>query len=235
MKVIDKKTIAEFLVEEIKGININEIIALLEIPPSDIDFTYAFPCFKLAKLEKKSPDLVAIDLENKIKKVEILNKVKAIGPYLNLKVKPRYILENIFELKEDYGRIRDIINKEKKEMKRIVIEYPSPNTNKPLHFGHIRNILLGKSLSNLLEYKGHKVFQVNLYNDRGIHICKSMLAYKKWGNNEEPDKKSDHYVGDFYVKYSKMAEIDENLEKEAYNLLRSWEIGDEDTLNLWKI
>jgi len=234
MKVIDKKTMAEFLVEEIKGININEIIALLEIPPSDIDFTYAFPCFKLAKLEKKSPELIAIDLENKIKKVEVLDNIKAIGPYLNLKVRPRYILESIFKLKEGYGRIREIINRKKKEMKRIVIEYPSPNTNKPLHFGHIRNILLGKSLSNLLEYKGHKVFQVNLYNNRGIHICKSMLAYKKWGNNEEPDKKSDHYVGDFYVKYSEMAEKDENLEKEAYNLLRSWETGDENTLNLWK-
>lgn len=234
IKIIDKETIAEILVEKIKELDIEEIKKLLEIPPSEIDFTYAFPCFKLAKLEKKSPNSVAVDLENTIKKVEVLDNIKAIGPYLNLKVKSRYILESIFELKRDYGRIRDIIDKGKKEKKRIVIEYPSPNTNKPLHFGHIRNILLGKSLSNLLEYKGHKVFQVNLYNNRGIHICKSMLAYKKWGNNKEPDKKRDHYVGEFYVKFSEMAEKNALLEQEAYDLLRLWEMGDVATLNLWK-
>ncbi|MFW9829168.1 MAG: arginine--tRNA ligase [Candidatus Thorarchaeota archaeon] len=234
MKIIDKKAIAGILVEKIKGHKKKEIEDLLETPPPDIEFTYAFPCFKLAKIEKKSPNQVALDLENKFHEVEILDNVKAIGPYLNLKVKAKYILETIFEMKEDYGRIRDIIIEDKKEKKRIVIEYPSPNTNKPLHFGHIRNILLGKSLSNLLEYKGHKVFQVNLYNNRGIHICKSMLAYKKWGNNKEPDKKGDHYVGDFYVKYSKMVEKDPTLEQQAYNLLRSWEKGDKETLDLWE-
>ncbi len=233
MKIIDKKTIAEILVEKIKGLKIEEIEALLEIPPSEIEFTYAFPCFRLAKLEKKSPDIIAKDLENKLRKSEFFDNIKAIGPYLNLKVKPRFILESIFELKGDYGRIRNIRNNEKIGKKRIVIEYPSPNTNKPLHFGHIRNILLGKTLSNLLKYKGHNVFQVNLYNNRGIHICKSMLAYKKWGNNKEPDKKSDHYVGDFYVKFSEMAEKNVNLEQEAYDLLRLWEQGDEETLKLW--
>jgi len=235
MKIIDKKTMAEILVKHISSLKIEEIEALLEIPPSEIDFTYAFPCFRIAKLEKKSPDLKAIELENKVKQTEFLDNVKAIGPYLNFKIKPRYILENIFEFKDDYGRIRDIIDKEKKKKLRIVIEYPSPNTNKPLHFGHIRNMLLGKSLSNLLDYKGYKVFQVNLYNDRGIHICKSMLAYNKWGNNKEPDKKSDHYVGDFYVKFSEMAEKNEKLVEDAYNLLRKWEAGDEKTLALWKL
>ncbi|MFX0022041.1 MAG: arginine--tRNA ligase [Candidatus Hermodarchaeota archaeon] len=234
MKIIDKETVAEILSDKIKALDKEEIKALLEIPPSEINFTYAFPCFRLAKIEKKSPDLIAKDLENQIKKIEVLDDVKPTGPYLNLRVNPKYILEAIFELQEDYGRIRETINKVEKKKKRIVIEYPSPNTNKPLHFGHIRNLLLGKSLSNLLEYKGYNVFQVNLYNNRGIHICKSMLAYKKWGNNQEPDKKSDHYVGDFYVKYSEMAEKDKNLEDEAYNLLRLWEMGDKDTLDLWK-
>ncbi|MFX1452795.1 MAG: arginine--tRNA ligase, partial [Promethearchaeota archaeon] len=234
MKIIDKKAIAEILVEKIKGLKKEEIENLLEIPPSEIEFAYAFPCFKLAKIEKKSSNQIALDLENKLHQIEVLDTVKAIGPYLNFKLKPKYVLEPIFDMKEDYGRIRDIIGKDKKEKKRIVIEYPSPNTNKPLHFGHIRNILLGKSLSNLLEYKGHKVFQVNLYNNRGIHICKSMLAYRKWGNNKEPNKKGDHYVGDFYVKYSKIAEKDPTLEEEAYDLLRQWEKGDKETLDLWK-
>jgi len=235
MKFIDKKTIAEILVEHLSDLKTEEIEALLEIPPPEIDFTYAFPCFRLAKFEKKSPDQIALGLENKFKQTEVFDNVKAIGPYLNLTINPKYILDCIFEFKDDYGRIRDIIEKGKRGKLRIVIEYPSPNTNKPLHFGHVRNLLLGKSLSNLLEYKGHKVFQVNLYNNRGIHICKSMLAYKKWGNNKEPDKKSDHFVGDFYVKFSEMAERNEKLEEEAYDLLRQWEAGDEKTLELWNL
>lgn len=229
MLIIDKKTIAEILLEHISGLNLKEIVNLLEIPPSEIEFNYAFPCFRMARLEKKSPDLIAKELENKIRNTEFLDNVKAIGPYLNLKIKSKYILDNILEFENDYGRIRDSNQKF-----RIVIEYPSPNTNKPLHFGHVRNILLGKSVSNLLEYKGHKVFQVNLYNDRGIHICKSMLAYKKFGKNKEPNKKSDHFVGDYYVKYSEMEKKDENLLNEAHALLRLWEAEDLDIRALWK-
>ena len=232
MIVIDKKALANILEKYIPDLKLEEIEELIEIPPPEFEYTYAFPCFKLSKFYKKKPNLIAQELKDNIKFPEFINNIDAVGPYLNFTIKPKYILESIFKLKNDYGRIIDILEKPKEL--RIVVEYPSPNTNKPIHFGHIRNILLGKSLSNLLEYKGNKVFQVNLYNNRGIHICKSMLAYKKWGNNKEPNKKSDHYVGDFYVKYSEMVEKDPTLEKQAYDLLRSWENGDEETLKLWK-
>jgi arginyl-tRNA synthetase len=142
-------------------------------------------------------------------------------------------LENIYTLKDDYGRIRDLKGDEAKS-KRIVIEYPSPNTNKPLHLGHIRNMLIGSSTSNLLEYMGQKVFQVNLNNDRGIHICKSMLAYKRLGNGRDPDKKPDHFVGDFYVKYNELEEEDESVIEEAQDLLKKWEEKDPETRALWK-
>ena len=231
MKVIDKKSIAEVLEKHISDLSIEEIESSIEIPPPEIDSTYAFPCFKLSKFLKKAPNLIALELSEKIQLPEFIEKIKAVGPYINLTIKSRYILEIIFELKGDYGRSRELSNKIDKS--RIIIEYPSPNTNKPLHFGHVRNMVLGKTLSNLLEYKRNKVFQVNLYNNRGIHICKSMLAYKKWGNNKEPDKKSDHFVGDFYVQYSKMAKKDDSLDKRAYDLLRSWESGDQATLDLW--
>ncbi len=235
MQFIDKKTIAELLSGYITDLKEEEIQALIEIPPSEIEYTYAFPCFRIAKFKKESPDLIAKDLENRFKQIEFLDEVKAIGPYLNFKIKSRYILTNIFNFKNNYGKIRDLVDKVKREKLRVVIEYPSPNTNKPLHFGHVRNMLLGKSLSNLLEYKGHDVFQVNLYNNRGIHICKSMLAYKKWGNNKKPNKKSDHYVGDFYVKFSEMAQKDEKLNEEAYEILRQWEAGNKKTLDLWNL
>ena len=138
--------------------------------------------------------------------------------------------------------------------KTIMVEFSSPNTNKPLHLGHIRNNLLGWSVSKLLEANGHKVLKVNLVNDRGIHICKSMLAWLKKGNGETPEssgKKGDHLVGDYYVAFNDMykAEVDdlvasgmpkEEAEKnapslrEAQDMLYRWEHGDKEVVDLWK-
>jgi arginyl-tRNA synthetase len=233
MNYIDKKTVADTLAKFLSDFNPELIESYLEIPPPEIDFTYALPCYRLAKIEKEAPNVIANQLKEKLKDVDYLADVQVSGPYLNIKVKPRFILETIFESNKEYGRIREHQGDSQGKKARVVIEYPSPNTNKPLHFGHIRNMLLGKSLSNLLTYMGNDVFQVNLNNDRGIHICKSMLAYKKWGHGKQPNKKSDHFVGDFYVKYSEMAAKDQNLEQEAYDLLRKWEKGDKETIELW--
>ncbi|MFX0033870.1 MAG: arginine--tRNA ligase [Candidatus Hodarchaeota archaeon] len=234
MKAIDKTTIAEFLNEYIPQLTIEEIESVIEIPPPEIEYTYAFPCFKLTKWETiKNPSNIAIKLKDNIKLPEFLEQIEAKGPYLNMKVSTKYILNEIFETKEDFGRIRLKLGLEKQDRLKIVIEYPSPNTNKPLHFGHVRNMLLGQSLSNLLKYKDHHVFQVNLYNNRGIHICKSMLAYKKWGKNGKPNKKGDHFVGDFYVLYNEKEKDKQDLEKEAFELLKLWETGDKATILLW--
>jgi arginyl-tRNA synthetase len=231
MKVIDKRSIAEVLKKFISDLSVEEIESSIEIPPPELDFTYAFPCFKLSKSYKKAPNQIALELLEKIEQPEFIVKIEVAGPYLNFIINPKFILESIFELKSDYGRIREIPDTRFKS--RVVIEYPSPNTNKPLHFGHVRNMVLGKSLSNLLQYKGHNVFQVNLNNNRGIHICKSMLAYKKWGNNSQPNKKGDHFVGDYYVLYSNRVKEDKDLDKEAQDLLLAWEAGDQETIDLW--
>jgi arginyl-tRNA synthetase len=231
MTFTDKKAIAAILHKHIKHLNIDEIENLIEIPPENIEFEYSFPCFRIAKQEKIPPNVVAENLKSEIKAPAFIESIECSGPYLNFHIKPKILLSNIFRLKEDFGRMRD---SSKKKRLKYVIEYPSPNTNKPLHLGHIRNMLLGCSISNLLKYKGHEVFQVNLNNDRGIHICRSMLAYKKLGNNQEPDKKSDHYVGDYYVKYISLAKQNPSIENEARDLLRQWEEGDESTLKLWR-
>ncbi|MFX1414345.1 MAG: arginine--tRNA ligase, partial [Promethearchaeota archaeon] len=234
MIAIDKSTIAEFLHDYLPQLRIEEIKSIIEIPPPDIDYTYALPCFVLTKWEKdKNANKIALELKDKIKLPQYLEQIEAKGPYLNMKVGGKYILDEIFNLKEDFGRLRLKLGIEKEERLKIVIEYPSPNTNKPLHFGHVRNMLLGQSLSNLLKYKEHQVFQVNLYNNRGIHICKSMLAYKKWGKNRKPNKKCDHFVGDFYVLYNEKEKDEKELEKEAYDLLKLWEAGDRETVELW--
>ena len=115
-----------------------------------------------------------------------------------------------------------------------MVEYPSPNTNKPLHLGHLRNISIGDSISNILEFQNNKIIRTNLNNDRGVHISKSMLAYQKWGNNKKPNKKSDHFVGDFYVLFSKNSQKNPNLEQEAQDLLKNWEQKDKETVRLSK-
>jgi len=117
-----------------------------------------------------------------------------------------------------------------------MVEFPSPNTNKPLHLGHLRNMTIGESVSRILEFCGEKVIRANLNNDRGVHICKSMLAYKKWGNNQipGPELKPDHLIGDFYVLFSKKAKENPELEQEAQEMLLKWEKGDKETIALWK-
>ena len=233
MKIIDKLTIAEYLVKHIHSLTLEEIESIIEIPPPDINFSYAFPVYRLSKIEKKNPEEIANELASSLLPPDYIEKIEAIGPYLNLRLKPSFVLKNIFELQQDYGRIYERLRKNEKKSLRIVIEYPAPNTNKPLHFGHVRNMLIGSSISNLLRYKGNLVFEVNMNNDRGVHICQSMLAYKKWGNNQEPNKKSDHFVGDFYVKFNEMAKNSDELREEVRDQLKLWEAGEPETREIW--
>ncbi|MBU4493583.1 MAG: arginine--tRNA ligase, partial [Nanoarchaeota archaeon] len=176
---------------------------------------------------------IAKDLASKLKPNKYIKEVKNTGPYVNFFVNNdilnELIIKKIISEKEKYGS--------SSEKQRVVIEYPAPNTNKPLHLGHVRNMLIGESLSRILEFNGFKVFRVNMNNDRGIHICKSMLAYKKYGKNKTPEsekKKSDHFVGDYYVLFNKKLKEYPELEDEAQDMLRKWEQGDSETIKLWK-
>lgn len=118
-----------------------------------------------------------------------------------------------------------------------MVEFSSPNTNKPLHLGHLRNDAIGESLSRIMQFSGAEVYKTNIINDRGVHICKSMLAYKKFGNNTDPVKegiKPDTFVGDMYVKFYQYSKEHPEAEEDAQALLRKWEAGDPETLELWK-
>ncbi len=208
----------------------SEVAGLLETPQQDFG-DYAFPCFVLSKELKKPPQQIAAELAGKVRPCKSVSKVEANGAYLNFFIDNGKIasasIAAVMKGKNDYGMGGD-------RKKKVVIEYPSPNTNKPLHLGHVRNMLLGQSLSRILSFSGFKVFQVNLNNDRGVHICKAMLAYKLFGNGKEPDRKPDHFVGDFYVLYAKKAAENPEMETQIQEMLRSWELGDDETLQLWK-
>ncbi len=200
----------------------------LEIPSSSEFGEYAFPCFILSKKLKKDPKKIAEDLAAKIKKTNLFEKIESNGPYVNFFINKSklndFIIKNI--LKGGYGN--------KKEGKTILVESPGPNTNKPLHLGHLRNMALGLSISNIFRKMGNTVVNVDIVNDRGIHISKSMLAYQKFGRGRKPNKKSDHFVGDFYVMYNEKVKKNKSLEDEAKGLLIKWENKDKEVRALWK-
>ncbi|RZK80968.1 MAG: arginine--tRNA ligase [Pedobacter sp.] len=206
--------------------------------------------FPIVKFSKKSPEQTANDLGeyllNNVEEVVAFNVVKG---FLNLSIAADYWI-NLFnnELMEpDFGPF-------KPNGKKVMVEYSSPNTNKPLHLGHVRNNLLGYSVAELLKAYGYEVYKVNLVNDRGIHICKSMLAWQKWGNNETPESaglKGDHLVGKYYVIFDKeyKKEIDQlklegqteeeakknaPLIKQAQKMLQDWEANDPAVISLWE-
>jgi arginyl-tRNA synthetase len=214
------------------------------------DFTVVV--FPLLKISKQSPEATASAIGDYLlrhaSEVERYNVVKG---FLNLVIADavwlNFLETTVFD--ENYGKTTPA-----EDSPVTMIEYSSPNTNKPLHLGHIRNNLLGWSLAKILESAGRHIIKVNLVNDRGIHICKSMLAWQKWGNGETPSssgKKGDHLVGDYYVKFDieYKKEIDRMKQQgtseetatreaplmlEAREMLRRWETGDKETVALWE-
>ncbi len=225
-----KKALAEIKIE----LKEKEIENALEVPPSSDFGDYSFPCFSLKGKLRENPSEIALDVRNRISKSEFVDYVEANGSYVNFFLDKKKTANNL---------IKEILKKKSKfgsapsNKKRTMVEFPSPNTNKPLHLGHLRNMAIGESISRISEFNGEKVIRANLNNDRGIHICKSMAAYEFYGKGKTPeksDKKPDHFVGDFYVIFNQKAKQDKRLEKESLNLLKKWEEGDKKTMALWK-
>ncbi|MDE5881643.1 MAG: arginine--tRNA ligase [Muribaculaceae bacterium] len=209
--------------------------------------------FPWLKASHKSPEVTGAEIgEWLVKNEPAVEKYNVVKGFLNLSVNPAFWLTVLHSIAEDpnYG-----IKAADENSDLVMVEYSSPNTNKPLHLGHVRNNLLGYSLSCILAANGHKVVKTNIVNDRGIHICKSMLAWQKWGNGVTPEssgKKGDHLIGDFYVAFDRhyREQVKELMEKEnmtedeakanaplmleAREMLRKWEAGDPEVRELWK-
>lgn len=208
--------------------------------------------FPYLRASHKSPEATATEIgEWLVANEPAVEKFNVVKGFLNITVDPAFWRSVLHEIAADpnFG-----ITAANENSDLVMVEYSSPNTNKPLHLGHVRNNLLGYSLSCILQANGHKVIKTNIVNDRGIHICKSMLAWKKWGNGATPEstgKKGDHLIGDFYVEFDKHfkeevrqlmeqglskedAEAQSPLMLEAREMLRKWEAGDEEVRTLWK-
>lgn len=237
-----KPLIAKLLKEAIEGLNENvelkmeEIEKLIEIPPSAEMGDFAFPCFLLASRIKENPNDIALELREEIGELDDANKFEDIqtnGPYINFFVDRVALALNLLKQIETE---KDVFGKQLPTQEKIMVEFVSPNTNKPLHIGHLRNMALGESVSRILEFSGKNVIRACLFNDRGVHICKSLLAYQKWGKNSKPDKKTkpDHFVGKYYVLFGKKAEKKKELEEEAQLCLQEWELGNKPIIDTWK-
>ncbi len=214
---------------------------------------YTLVTFPLLKISRKNPEQTAQEIGLYLSENSpIVSEFNVIKGFLNLSISPEAWLKllQIIDSDSNYG-----FTVVAEDAPLFMVEYSSPNTNKPLHLGHVRNNLLGHALSEVLKANGKKVVKTNIVNDRGVHICKSMLAWKKWGNNETPQssgKKGDHLIGDYYVLFDQnykkeLAELQNSgiskeeaeersvLMSEVREMLRKWEANDAETVNLWKM
>ncbi|CAD7809803.1 Arginine--tRNA ligase [Chryseobacterium aquaeductus] len=222
----------------------------LEIQENKTEFEgdFTIVTFPLVKQLKKNPESIAVELGQALtEQTELLESFNVVKGFLNIKVQNQFFVDQLKTVTENFSNVE-------KKNETVMVEYSSPNTNKPLHLGHVRNNLLGFSVAQILKEDGYDVIKSQIINDRGIHICKSMLAWEKFGKGETPETdhmKGDKFVGNYYVEFDKnykkeiaelveqgisedQAKKDAPLIKEAQKMLLDWENGDEKVRNLWK-
>lgn len=224
----------------------------LEIQNTKKEFEgeYTLVVFPLIRELKKKPEIIGEEIGNDLKSKNLISDFNVVKGFLNMNFKPEFWLADLIKNAEnkEFG-----YTAENQNSKSIMVEYSSPNTNKPIHLGHIRNNLLGYSMAQIFKAAGHKVQKIQIVNDRGIHICKSMIAWQKFGNGETPESsgiKGDHLVGKYYVEFDKhyheqikeliaAGQTENDAKKnaplflEAQEMLRKWEDGDKEVRSLW--
>ena len=247
-------------VKELYGQEISENIVSLQKTRTDFEGNLTLVVFPLLKMSRKNPEETARDLGEYLQKnCNVVENYNVVKGFLNIVVSQTAWIDMLCGIEEDatFG-----FKQATADSPLVMIEYSSPNTNKPLHLGHVRNNLLGWSLAKIMEANGNRVVKTNIVNDRGIHICKSMLAWQKWGNGETPEssgKKGDHLIGDYYVAFDKhyreeikqlqkqfkeeglddetaekRAKDEAPLIKEAREMLVRWEQNDPEVRGLWE-
>ncbi|MEO9869140.1 arginine--tRNA ligase [Ekhidna sp.] len=229
-------------------LSVNEVI--LQPTRKEFEGTYTFVVFPYLKVTKGNPESSGNQIGEWLKEnVLAIRNFNVVKGFLNLEIEDLNWIETLHLISSDtsYGKLPS-------NGQKVMVEFSSPNTNKPLHLGHLRNNFLGDSASRILEANGYEVMKVNLVNDRGIHICKSMLAYQKYGEGESPQKsgiKGDHLIGKYYVRFDQEYKkeitglVDSGIDpeeakksaplmKEAQEMLQKWENGDKETVTLWE-
>ncbi len=243
-----KKIIEEKLSEVILNVfQLKDIELEVQENKTEFEGDFTIVTFPLVKQLKKNPESIGVELGDALtQQTELLESFNVVKGFLNVKIKNQFFVNNFESVVKDFDTVE-------KKNATVMIEYSSPNTNKPLHLGHVRNNLLGFSVAAILKEAGYEVIKTQIINDRGIHICKSMLAWEKFGKGETPEAtetKGDKFVGNYYVKFDQeykreiselvaqgmteeQAKKEAPLIKEAQKMLLDWENGEEHVRNLW--
>lgn len=224
------KSIAE-IIANAANLNIDEVENSIEIPKQGMG-DYAFPCFKLAKIMKKAPQVIAAEIADKINRPDYIEDIKVLNAYINFFVKKSVFVKNILENVNEKGK--EYINSDIGNGKTIVIDYSSPNIAKPFHIGHLRSTAIGNSLYKIYKALGYKVVGINHLGDWGTQFGKLIVAYKLWGNKEAVEKDDIKELSRIYVKFHEEAEENPKLNDDAREWLVKMQKGDEEALSLWK-
>ncbi|MBQ3577400.1 MAG: arginine--tRNA ligase [Firmicutes bacterium] len=228
----DIKTEIARIIAEQAGLAEEEALALIEIPPESSKGDYAFPCFRLAKVLRKAPPLIAADIAEKIRGNALFEKVENVNAYVNMFIDKAYFamntLEDVVARGDLFGR-QDIGGG-----KTVIVEYSSPNIAKPFHIGHIRSTVIGNAIYKLYDAIGYKVVRINHLGDYGTQFGKMITAYRRWGNEEEVKKEPIKTLLSYYVRFHQEAENDPSLDQEARETFAKLEHGEEEEVRIWK-
>lgn len=227
-----KEKIAEILAPQIEGLSQDEIMAMIETPADSKMGDYAFPCFKLAKMLRKAPPLIAKSIAEGISENAVFDKVENVNAYVNMFVSKadfaKAVVSEAVSKGDDYGR-SDI-----GAGRKIIVEYSSPNIAKPFHIGHIRSTVIGNSIYKLYDFLGYDVVRINHLGDYGTQFGKMICAYRRWGNKEDVIREPIKTLLSYYTKFHEEAEKDPSLEDEARAIFTKLEHGEPEETELWQ-
>lgn len=227
-----KEKIAALLAEAVEGLSAEEIKDMLEIPTDSKMGDYAFPCFKLAKALRKAPPIIAQDIAAKLKEQDLFERVENVNAYVNMFLSRKFFMNELLTAvtaeKENYGS--SDVGKNRK----VIVEFSSPNIAKPFHIGHIRSTVIGNSIYKIYDFLGYDTVRINHLGDYGTQFGKMIVAYRKWGREEDVTNEPIKTLLGYYVKFHEEAEKDPALEDEARAVFTRLENGEPEEVRLWQ-
>ncbi len=227
-----KEKIADILAPHIEGLEAGEIMSMIEKPADSKMGDYAFPCFKLAKVLRKAPPLIAKSIAEAVKDDDMFEKVENVNAYVNMFISREgfaaEVIKEVLEKGDDYGR------SDMGKGRKVIVEYSSPNIAKPFHIGHIRSTVIGNSIYKIYDFLGYDTMRINHLGDYGTQFGKMICAYRRWGNKEDVMKEPIKSLLSYYTKFHEEAEKDPSLEDEARAIFARLERGEPEEVELWQ-
>ena len=227
-----KDKIAEILAPQIEGLDKEEIKAMIETPADSKMGDYAFPCFKLARVMRKAPPMIAKGIAEAISENKAFYKVEQVNAYVNMFISKEDFASEV--VSEAIGKGDDFGRSDVGAGKKVIVEYSSPNIAKPFHIGHIRSTVIGNSIYKIYDFLGYDVIRINHLGDYGTQFGKMICAYRRWGNREDVEREPIKTLLSYYTKFHEEAENDPSLEDEARAIFTKLEHGEAEEVELWQ-